>query len=161
MNSSVFPLGENSKPRTPPVCLVTCQGSPPSAYWNHTCGCASLSSPASIVKAMILPSGDQRVPDTLFSPRVYSRAADAGPADGTTHRCVTVLPGLSRSMSSAETRYATRDPSGDNLGPDTLATLSASALPNERFPSLLRAAALSAAAPCAGMASATVPTATH
>src|SRR6185437_12548345 len=161
MTSSVFPLGENSKPRTPPLCLVTCHGSPPSAYSNHTCGCASFSSPASIVKAMILPSGDQRVPDTLLSPRVYWRAADAGPAAGTTHRCVAVLPGLSLSMSSDETRYATRDPSGDNLGADTRATRSASALPKRRLPSLLCATALSAGAACAGMASATVHTATH
>src|SRR5579864_2629271 len=64
-------------------------------------------------------------------------------------------------MSSDATVYATRDPSGESLGPDTRATRSASALPKSRLPSLLWTTVLSAPAPCAGITSATVPRAMH
>src|SRR5205807_6472434 len=120
--SNVLPSGENSNKRTPDLCLVTCQGSPPSTYMNHTCCFFSFSSPAFIRNPTLLPSGDPRISETLSSPRVYCRAALAGPDDGTTHSCVSDFHGLSFSILFSATRYATREPSGEIRGENTRAT---------------------------------------
>ena len=138
--SRVLPSGENSNDRTPDLCFVTCQGSPPSTYMNQTCCFLSLSSPAFIRKPSSLPSRDQLKSETLSSPRVYCRDALAGPFVGTTDSCVTDFHGLSFSILFSATRYAMRDPSGEIRGEKTRATRSASAVPNKFFPSRLCAA---------------------
>src|SRR6185437_12436329 len=159
MSSSVFPSGENSKPRTPSLCLVTCQGSPPSAYMNHTCGFASFSSPVDRMNAIIRPSGDHSGSDTLRSPRVNGLAAVSGPPAGTIQRLVTDFPCSPFFISTLATRYATRDPSGERRGENTRATRSASLLLKRRRPVRLRAATESRPASCA--CSFTVPATLH
>src|SRR5437764_14763083 len=140
---SVLPSGENSNARTPDLCFVTCQGSPPSTYMNQTCCFFSFSSPAFIRKPTILPPGDHCTSETLSSPRVYCREEPADPEVDVSHSWVTDFQGLSFSILFSATRYATREPSGEIRGENTRATRRASAVPNNFLPSLLRGAGAS------------------